>query len=357
MTSAPELVTDPAAVTPGWLTAALRASGVTTDASVVAARRARIGTGLVGQNIRFTLTWDRAGRDLPHTVVGKFPSPDAKSRERGVTGGEYEREVRFYQRLASGARISVPRCHLAVYDDATGDFTLLMDDLAPARTGDQLTGCDVAEARYALTQAAALHAAYWDDRSLDTLPYLRRAHEGPELLGAFLAEVWPVFRERYRDALPPGGAALGARFVAAATEWAAARTGPLCLAHGDFRVDNRMFTGTGVTVVDWQTIQQSAAVHDVAYFIGASLPPEVRRAHEDGLLRGYHEALRRCGVTDYPWPRLRADYLHAVFAGVVMATAASMLVGTDARGERMFATMINRHLTHALDLGAADVLP
>jgi hypothetical protein len=357
MSTGPDLVADPDQATPDWLTAALGSGGLAGGASVVDVRRERIGTGLVGQCIRFTLDWDRTDPGLPRAVIGKFPSPDPKSRERGATGGEYEREVRFYQRLAAAAGIRVPRCHYAAYNSVSGDFALLLDDLAPARQGDQLTGCDLPQARAALDQAAALHAAYWADPVLDDLPYLNRSHAAPDLLGAFIADVWPVFREQYHAALPPGGAALGDRFVASCGAWAAMRTGPLCLTHGDFRVDNMMFAGAAVTVVDWQTIHQAAAASDVAYFLGASLPPEVRRAHEDELLRGYHEALRRAGVSDYPWPRFRADYRHAVFAGVVMSIGAAMLVGTDARGEEMFAVMINRHLTHALDTGAADLLP
>lgn len=351
----PPLVTDPARVSADWLTAALRASGAAGEASVAEAGRERIGTGLVGQSVRFTLTWDRPDARLPRTVVGKFPSPDAKSRERGSTGGEYEREIRFYTDLAARAGIRVPGCHLAAYDAGTGDFTLLLDDLAPARQGDQLTGCDIGRARAVLTQAAALHAAYWDDRALDDLPYLSRSD--PELLGLFLGEVWPMYRERYRAWLPPGGEEIAERFVRSVPDWVRATTGPPTLSHGDFRVDNMMFTGERVTVIDWQTIQHAPAAFDVAYFLGASLPPAIRRTYEDDLLRGYHEELRRAGVTGYSWPRFLDDYRHAAFAGVVMSIAAPMLVGTDARGEEMFGVMINRHLIHVADTGAADLLP
>jgi hypothetical protein len=33
-----------------------------------------------------------------------------------------------------------------------------------------------------------------------------------------------------------------------------------------------------------------------------------------------------------------------------------MLVATDERGRRMFATMAERHFTHALDVGAEELL-
>ena len=352
MTAIPDLVPDPARITASWLTAAL--GDVAGDASVAGVRAERIGTGLVGQSIRFTLTWDRTGPGLPETVVGKFPSPDAKSRERGRAGGEYEREIRFYSELAARARIRVPVCHLAAYDTGSGDFTLLLGDLAPARQGDQLAGCDTGQARAALTEAAALHAAYWDDPALDELPYLSRNE--PELLGAFLADAWPVFLGRYRSYLPPGGEKIAARFVGGFADWARGRSGPLTLSHGDFRADNMMFDGQDLTVVDWQTIGQAPAATDVAYFLGASLPPAIRRADEYDLLRGYHRELRRSGITGYPWPRFLDDYRHATFAGVAMTIAAATLVSTDARGEQMFGVMLNRHLTHVADTGAADLL-
>ena len=141
--SAAGLVTDPAEVTAAWLTEALaEASG---GAAVTGFERERIGTGLVGQCVRFTLDLGPPGAG-PASVIGKFPSPEPKSRERGRTGGEYLREVRFYQRLAGRAGLRLPRCHLAVLDEATNDFTLLLGDLAPAVPGDQMAGCTVEQA-------------------------------------------------------------------------------------------------------------------------------------------------------------------------------------------------------------------
>ncbi|WP_214405713.1 aminoglycoside phosphotransferase family protein [Pseudonocardia lacus] len=350
---APGPVTDPAEVDPAWLTAALHAASG--GAEVVGVERERIGTGLVGQCVRFTLTWDRPGAG-PAAVVGKFPSPDPKSRERGRTGGEYLREVRFYQRLAGRAGLRLPRCHLAVLDEATCDFTLLLDDLAPAVQGDQMAGCSPEQSADALAQAALLHAAYWSDPVLDEEPCLQRVPGYAEGLGQFLTAVWPGFLAEYADALPPGGVRLGERFVRALPVWAAQDSAPRCLVHGDFRVDNMMFGPDGVTVVDWQTIQRGAAAADVSYFLGASLTVDDRRAHEDALLRGYHARLRAAGVTDRGIDELRADYRRCALFGVVMTVAASMLVSTDERGRRMFATMAERHFTHALDVGAEAFL-
>ena len=69
-----------------------------------------------------------------------------------------------------------------------------------------------------------------------------------------------------------------------------------------------MFGPDGVTVVDWQTIQQGAAASDVAYLLGASLTTADRRAHEDELLADYHAELCAAGVSDRPLEVLREDY-------------------------------------------------
>jgi hypothetical protein len=346
------LVTDPAAVTAEWLTEALQ--GASGGASVTSFRRERIGTGLVGQCIRFHLEWDRAGG--PATVVGKFPSPDEKSRNRGRSGGEYLREVRFYQRLAGRAGLRLPRCHLALLDDDTRDFTLLLDDLAPAVQGDQMTGATLEQARVVLREAALLHAAYWADPVLAEEPYLARTPEGTQAIGQLLTALYPGFLAGYADVLPPGGAELGERFVRSLATSTAQDSAPRCLVHGDFRVDNMMFGPDGVTVVDWQTIQQGPAVTDVAYFLGASLTVDDRRAHEEELLAGYHGELCAAGVTERSLDELREDYRRCSLSGVGMTIGASMLVETDERGRRMFATMAERHFTHALDVGAGDLL-
>ena len=98
------------------------------------------------------------------------------------------------------------------------------------------------------------------------------------------------------------------------------------------------------------------ALHDVAYFIGAGLTAEDRRAHEETLVREYHRSLEAAGVTGYPWEQCWTDYRRGTFAGLMMAVAASMLVERTARGDEMFLTMAARHSRHVLDLGAAELI-
>ena len=65
------LVADPDRVTPQWLTDVLRSGGALGDAtSVVAFNATYIGTGQVGANVRYALTYD--GAPGPPTIVVKF---------------------------------------------------------------------------------------------------------------------------------------------------------------------------------------------------------------------------------------------------------------------------------------------
>ena len=109
--------------------------------------RQRIGDGLVGMNLRVVL--DDHAPELPDSVVIKLPSADPTSRMTGITLRNYEREVKFYLGLAHTVDIRVPHCHHGSWDEAAGDFVLILEDMTPAAQGDQITGCDVATARIA----------------------------------------------------------------------------------------------------------------------------------------------------------------------------------------------------------------
>ena len=139
----------------------------------------------------------------------------------------------------------------------------------------------------------------------------------------------------------------------------APQDGPRTLGHGDFRLDNLLFRAGEPEpwVVDWQTAVWAGPASDVAYFVGGSLRPEVRRAHAAELLDSYHAELVAQGVGGYPRERLEQDVRRASFGGVVMAFASAILVVQTERGDRMFAEMFSRHAQHVLDLDAEAALP
>jgi hypothetical protein len=361
MIERPPLIADPDAITPSWLTHALHAAGVAPDARVVAVERQRVGTGQVAMNVRCRLTWDRPSGDAPASVVVKLPSDDPVSRATGAAQQCYRKEVEFYRQVVATVGIRTPRCWLTDIDDAGAEFFLLMEDVTPAVQGDQLTGCGVEQAALALSELAKLHAPRWGDPSLGDLPFLADpASDRAALLQALYAAVWPGFRERYGARLAPELMAVAERFAPRVAAWVVGTEGPLTVIHGDYRLDNMLFgTGAGapsLAVVDWQTVARGLGTGDAAYFLGAGLVVEDRRAHEQALLRDYWRALGAHGVADYPWETCWRDYRRTAFSGLLMAVVASMIVVQTARGDDMFMAMAGRHAQQVLDLESESLL-
>src|SRR3972149_1461707 len=168
-TAKPRRVSDPAKADAQWFTEVLQLTGLLGHAVVTQVGRQRIGTGQIGQNVAFSLTYDRPAPEAPTSVVGKFPSPEPHGRAAAKTCRLYEREVRFYQEIAETVDIRIPACYLADIDLDTGDFVLLLEDLRPAVQGDQLGGCSLDQAMLAMDELSALAAPRWDDPALATV--------------------------------------------------------------------------------------------------------------------------------------------------------------------------------------------
>jgi len=358
----PQLVSDPAGADTQWFTDVLRYARVLEEARVVDVVGERIGTGQMGQNFAFSLTYDRPVAGAPVTVVGKFPSPEAKSRQAAKMFRTYEREVGFYQEIASTVDIRVPHCYLADIDVDTGDFVLLFEDLRPAVQGDQLAGCSVAQAELAMDELAALHAPRWDDPTLSKIAWLGQSEDAEpnEMIQRVYQGLWPGFVVQFGPALSAEELALGEAFGTHMKEWRSASAPPYTVTHGDYRIDNMLFGtkegGYPLTTVDWQTIGHGQGIMDAAYFIGNGPPVPDRRAHEMDLLRRYYDGLCGRGVTGYEWDKCFLDYRRATLAGVLMTVVASQVVASDERGVAMFAAMAERHFAHAVDHNAIEFL-
>jgi aminoglycoside/choline kinase family phosphotransferase len=352
----------PEALTPTWLTDALGLAGLTGGATVTSALLTPVGTGQMCDSVRIELTFDRTN-DAPATVIAKLPAADPTSRATALSLRSYEIEVRFYQELAPTLPIRTPNVYYADIDVETAGFILLMEDLAPARQGDQLAGCTPREAERAIDELVKLHAPRWGDPTLADLEWLHRDPEQSRMfMLGLLPMLWAGFRDRYADRLGPDVHDAGEALFANLERYLNGATEPWTVVHGDYRLDNLLFGragddgSDGVAVVDWQTCAHGPALNDVAYFIGAGLTTDDRRVHEEQLVRRYHTALVEAGVDDYSWDRCWTDHRRGTFAGLIMALAASMLVEQTERGDEMFMTMAHRHARHALDLDAPALL-
>ncbi len=339
------LIRTPDELTDSWLADALQRPGLTILSTE------RIGTGQMSQSHRITFAEDDGA---PESVVLKLASDDDTSRGTGVGMGAYFREIAFYTNLAERIGSPVPGCHIALYDEAEGWFTLLLEDIAGASTGDQIAGCTVDQARTALAALAQVHGPVLNDIQVGSSAYLNLPNP---LNQALLQMLLPGFLERYGDRIAPEHAVVAEQFVPSADALEAERRPPLGLVHGDFRLDNLLFSAGDCKVVDWQTLSWGPCMTDVAYFIGGALSDEDRRAHEEELVRGYHQALLDQGVTALSWDAAWEGYRRACFAGITMVVAASMVTVQTERGDDMFMAWFARNAQQVLDLGALDLLP
>ena len=319
----------PAELDAGWLSACLRHAGVLRDAERVAdfdCARIGEGSGFAGQVARLALRYEPANASAPATMIAKFASEHAPTREMLSTVDGYAREVRFYRELAPQIGVGTPRCYFAHYDRTDGGFCLLLEDLAPAATVDREQGFTLEQAQLVLEQLAAMHARYWN--KVDPLEWLRLDDRTFTLLrDRFIAGV-PGFVARYGQEYPV--VARVARqfllFFAGDEVMAESRRPPLTVAHNDMHADNVFLPGANggrFALIDWQSVTVSRqGTSDVARVLCMGMRPELRRRHSGALLRHYHRALQAHGVHDFPLRTLRFRYRQELITSVLIAVLA-----------------------------------
>ena len=351
-----EIVTDPAHMTPGWLTEVL--GGPFDGVTVSDFEATPVGTGQMGDSVRLVLTHD--GVEAPTSVVAKLPAADEKSRQTAAALRSYEIEVNFYRHLASTVDMRTPACFHADFDPATSAFVLMLEDMAPAEQGDQLEGTTPERAGVAVEELPKLHAPRWGDPGLGELDWFARST--PEMATftvMLISGLWDGFQPRFDGRIRPEIMGVATDLMANLSSYLTLRDGPMTVSHGDYRLDNLLFAtergGDPVTVVDWQTATQGYGVADLSYFVSAGLVPEDRRTHERDLVDRYRDGMAARGVR-LDSNDLWEDFRRFSFAGLMMAIAASMLVEETERGDEMFITMAERHGQHALDLDAIALL-
>lgn len=353
------LLLDRDCITAAWLTEVLRRAGVVTAGSVISVTCAPTGTGQVADTLRCQLEFDVHERGAPRTVIAKVSAADATSRATAARFRLYEREVRFYQHLAPKVAIRTPLCFFADLDDA-GSFVLLMEDLAPAASIDQLTGFTADHAATALVQLAGLHGPCWNDTALHRLDWLATDRARTEAFVDGAAPLFDGFLERYRTGLEPEWLDVVRQLQPLHRRFLLDRSGPFTVQHGDYRPDNMIFGGSGgivpLAVVDWQTVAVGPGLVDVAYLLGTSLDTGTRRAQEEQLVRAYHAALGARGVEGYPWERCWSDYRRLACHGVFFLSLAAMQVQQTERGDTMFLTMLRRAAAQVTDLESASLV-
>lgn len=318
----------PEEITPDWLNAVLRETGVLRQAEIARVTWERVGEGqgLTGALARFHLGYAAAthGEEAPASLIAKFPTTPqdtpsiyraAQQRAPAALQQHYQRcarEVRFYQTIAASGDVPTPRLYYGAADEATGRVILLLQDMQEVRAGDVLQGCSSTEAALILRAIAPLHARWWANPRLKTFSWLPQwvgdSHARQE---RYNRQVGP-FLERFGQQLPAFVSEVIERLrFAYAHVLTSLAEAPATLIHADLHLDNILFSPPGreppVTLLDWQGIALGPAVVDVALFVFGSLAVDQRRAAEDELLQQYHALLAEHGVSGYGVAQLQED--------------------------------------------------
>lgn len=333
-------------LTPAWLSAAL-------GYEVTAVDVVTVGTGQMGSCYRLDLAGDPA---LPASVLAKMPTTDAGMRE--FLAGMYGSEVRFYRDLADSVRVRVPRCHYAQIGE-NGVFTILMEDLAPAEPGDQVTGCRLDQARDAVVNLAGLHGPRWNDRTLvDRHGLALASADDAALLDATFPDATEQTMTMLGSLVADDDAALLRELAPSAGRWLLAGPDRFALVHGDYRLDNLLFAPDTPTVwaVDWQGLAVGLPARDLSFFLGTGLTVAHRREHERSLVGSYHARLVEFGVVDYSFEQCWDDYRFAMVHIPLIVMFGCAYGARSERGDRMFAAMLERGCAAIRDLGTLTMI-
>ncbi|WP_244969562.1 ecdysteroid 22-kinase family protein [Nocardia cerradoensis] len=349
MTAMAEVLVDAERITPQWLSRAL-------STPVRAVTATPVGTGQMGSVFRLEID----GESAPARLMAKLPAADPAAR--AMVAGAYRQEIRFYREIAPTVSVRVPTCHFAEFAGDGAEFTLLLDDLAPARQGDQIAGCTVAQANAAVRNLAALHGPRWCDPGLSAIDGLNfNGAAEAQALSELYGPATEVFLERLGQRLSPADRDTLRACVPGIADWLLAAPDRFAPVHGDYRLDNLMFSDDSgeveVWALDWQTLGLGLPARDLSYFVATGLEPDLRRAHEDSIIETYWRALCSHGVGDYTLDQCRRDYGFALVQGPLVAVFGAAYGTVTPRGDEMFAAMARRSCAAIRDWDALGRTP
>lgn len=353
MTQSIEIASEIAEITPGWLTAVLQLAGI--EAEVAGVTATPVGTGQIASCYRLAIRYLRG--DGPESLVAKLPSGDLQ--RRAADAFTYRCEVSFYREAAPHLRVRHPHCYLAALSDSGEEFTLLLEDLSPAKQGDQIKGCTVQQARAAILNLAGLHAPLWCDSSLHDMNWLLpNGAEHAEISAAFYRDATAKFIDHYT--LSDETVAVLKDFADHSQTWWERPALPFALLHGDYRLDNLMFGDSAgepsVVAVDWQSCTLGNPLRDVAFMTVTGLSVADRRLAEHDLVREYWCALDAFGIKGYDSDQCWQDYRHSIFHAPLVTVFGASAAKSSERGDRMFTVMAERSASAITDLDALSLL-
>jgi len=340
------------AIDASWLTEALSSTGLNVEIDSFRCDRIGQGVAFLGALARLSVTY-RNG-DGPISFVVKIPPSNQGALAVGRLLNVWVREARFYRDLASQLpdAVSVPRCWYQAIDGERS--VIVLDDLAPAETRDQVVGATDGEANAAVEALARFQAHWWgQDASgqVKWMPGIDRPNTGIGLATSMAANI-DRFVDRFGHLLSDETTDWTRRFIPHVPAWLTELAShPMTVAHADYRLGNLLFGPHGqVHMIDWQTAMRTGGATDLAFFTTTSISIESRRRNEAELLDRYINTLRESGVARSDLAHVRDDYAESILWW--MAMLSNNLANIDAPDEKstaLFDSMLTRMHTAASD--------
>ncbi|HXC41883.1 MAG TPA: phosphotransferase [Burkholderiales bacterium] len=269
-----------------------------------------------------------------------------------LASGASEMEARFYLDVAPTVSVTAPACVYAGIDPANRHGLILMRDLtaAGARFLTALEPYSRDQALGTLDQLARLHARYWDGGGLDARPWLTSKLDFFANYQAVPADRLQSLLEGRRGEPLPAGIKNGQRIYRAIRALHdRGKHAPGCAIHGDAHAGNVFETAQGQGLIDWQLLQRGHWALDVAYHIGAVLPPEERARTERELIEHYLSRLEAHGAKAPRWEQAWLDYrCHLVYGYYLWGITQRVVEPVINEFTRRLGSAVAEHDTFAL---------
>lgn len=312
---------EPTDVTKEWVSSALGASTGNVVSSI-ALEQFGEEMGASAVVCRANITWQHAG-DLPGSIVVKFASAKEEHREFAKNMGTYLKEVRFYQNFDAELLLPIPNVYFAEIDEPSGQFLIVMEDLADARMTAWFSE-HVNDVEIALVALAGVHAKYWNDETLSDYSWLGRSDDVDQCnqYRNLLEQLLPPAKEHFANLLSDySWAALDAWLENWDTVRLATSQGDKTLVHREADMRQMFFPTSKINrfvLFDWQSPEIGWGAMDVCRMMVTSLSLEVRRRREIALVELYATKLRENGIHNLSdetlWHQIKLSLLMNVLA-------------------------------------------
>jgi len=322
-----------------------------------------VGEGLASDMYRLTISYGpNADASWPTSLVCKFgPTGLGVKILMDVVLNLFLKEHLFYERnMPNATGMPAPKCYFSSYG-GYARTCILLEDLAPARPGDQITGVSAEDMKTGLLALAQMHAKFYN--KVGASPETKDWPGRQQNVGfkTMCKKLFCDTREEFcgeallaKLNLTPADIPNVLEFVQFFTddqyetflkndmndykELNARSQFGTTLCHGDFRTDNVFFKCNDgkLRIIDFQLVREDHPSNDVNYGFYTSMKTEVRREHEMALIEAYVTEMRRLGA-DLGMDEFLVSFQKTIVVGIVAQVIAAKSVDTGSeRGTQLF---------------------